>query len=126
MNITERLTKIIDEVMGHKLPKETKLETLTLLHWDKKFDYTIADTKERGRILFTHTCKAGEFGIGVDLVKTLYSDYNCDHTVTCYPAMQYKIHPKEAKELNILYKGVNAQIISDIGIKGKLIILKAC
>jgi len=80
-------------------------ETSSLItqYWCFNSDYCIVDTKERGRILITHTGKSGKFRLGIEAIKQIFKDHNCDCLITCHPAMHYKIHPKLAKQLNVLY-----------------------
>jgi hypothetical protein len=75
--------------------------------------YHIVDSREKGRIMFTHSCEDGFFRLGENRVKDIFYETGCNSLVCCYPAQQYKRHPELAKELDILYPECDIQVYSD-------------
>jgi hypothetical protein len=53
--------------------------------------------------MFTHTKDTGKFRLGIETVKEIFKENNCDSMITCYPAKHYKLHPRLAKQLDILF-----------------------
>ena len=99
--------------------KEVKLEKLHYVSWNIYNDhtrqsFTIAETREYGRIMLCHTKDTGQFSLTIKAIRHIYNEFGCQCLITCYPAMHYKRHPKVAIELNILYKRVNHEICSDL------------
>jgi len=81
-------------------------------HFEK---YCIVNTREYGPTMWTHTKPSGKFSLGIEAVKEIYHRFHCKAMVTCFPAQHYRLHPKLALKLNILYPEVNESTYNDWG-----------
>lgn len=95
---------MIDEVLETFHVKRTpELEKAIDDYQYGDLDYCIVDTRERGRIMYTHTNRMGVFKLGTDEVRRIFTIMCCNCLITCFPAKHYELHLELAQELNILY-----------------------
>jgi hypothetical protein len=79
-------------------------------YWDGDGSFMVLDTKELGRVLYTHCNRYGCTRLTIPQILYLWDKYDCRHFVTCYPRMVEKYYPQVMKEMGLLYSDHNVPI----------------
>ena len=86
-------------------------QTVNMLKQFDYYKYAVLQTKELGNVLIVHTNRSGNFMLGTKRVLQLFHKYNCDYTLTCYPAKHYTKRCLIANKLSILFANEDKELI---------------
>ena len=98
-------------VIDHWVNKEDKQYAQSTAQTLRVFGYKVMETKYHGNVLVVHTDVDGEFELGTEKVQKLFKRHKCWYTMTCYPAIHYKLRPELAESLRILFPNIDEPIL---------------